>query len=103
MVVYAVKEGTVIWSDNNKTHKAGRVPLHEPLNVLADKGEWFIIERPLNISLPEQPGYPNYFVRASDTIGYVIEGGAAITPAVGITDKDAADAILTLLKWLKDG
>jgi len=101
MIVYAKKEGTIIWSDNNKTHKAGRVPIHTMLIVLSVKAQagWYSIKRPLRLSLEPNPKYPDYWVRIEDTVTSFEEEPPP--PLVGVTDEDAAQAILTLLKWLK--
>lgn len=105
MIVFARKEGTIIWSDNNSTHKAGRVPIDEPLTVLAEKTDWLAIERPGNLSLEPQPGYPNYWVKRDDTIAEAAVEVPDPEPEPWVPDKvsdtSAAAAVLTLLKWFK--
>lgn len=108
MIVYAKKEGTVIWSDNDGTHKAGRVPLHESLVVLSESNiSWYAIARPVNISLPVQPAYPDYWVKRGDVLTELPADGPEPSPEpeeepVGsVTDEQAAAAIVTLLRWLK--
>ncbi len=110
-MVYAAKEGTVIWSDHTNTHKAGRVPLHEPLTVIkANVGSHHKIARPDNLSLPHDPIYPHYYVKRSDVVDSFSD--LPIDPpadpgdddglALGdISDNDAAIAMIVILKWFK--
>jgi len=109
--VYARVEGTIIFSDNNGTHKAGRVPINTPLEVIKTSNFWYAIERPINLSLPENPSYPSYWVRAIDIMlspaGVVEEPrdpGIPIPPwhSDVITDEAAAAAMLTLIRWVKE-
>ena len=110
MIVFAIKEGTTIWSDNNGDHKAGRVPLHQPLLVLEKKNEkWYSIARPGNLSLPTQPNYPDYWVKKSDTL--LVKPAPEPEPEPDpedppapqgdVSDMEAAQAIVTLLKWMR--
>ena len=106
MLVYAKKEGTYIWSDNNGSHKAGKVPLHEPLFTHGEKPSgWYAINRPDNLSLPVQPGYPDYWVKVGDTVlhpGDDPDPTPDPTPDSGsVSDADAADAIVRLIRYFK--
>ena len=99
MIVYARKEKTYIWSDNNSSHKAGWVPIYEPLDTDGERPSgWYAIARPLHISLPIDPSYPDYWVKVGDTV-------AEVPPPepdpILISDTDAAVAIIALLKWWK--
>lgn len=103
MIVYARKEKTYIWSDNNGTHKAGWVPIYEPL-VTPGEGPagWYAIARPLNISLREHPSYPDYWVKVGDTSAKVEPAPTPEPiPREFISDTDAAVAVIALLKWFK--
>jgi hypothetical protein len=102
--VYAAKPDTVIWSDNNKTHKAGKVPQYEELFVVDESGDWYKIERPANISLDPDPAYPHYWVSKMDTLNkppQEPEPPVEPDPQPAISDEDAAAAIVVLLKWLR--
>ena len=107
MIVYAIKEGTVIWSDNDGIHKAGRVPLHEPLSVTSSSNmKWYAINRPANLSLEANRDYPDYWVKRSDVISAIPvvipeDPSEPVRPFFGPTDEAAAVAIVTILKWLK--
>jgi hypothetical protein len=104
MIIYAATEGTVIYSDNKRTHKAGRVPLHEPLTVIKQYLEnWFKIDRPANISLPEDPNYPNYWVHREQIIETIPDpqDPPPEPDPENISDFEAAAAIVTLIKYLK--
>lgn len=110
MIVYARKSPTNIWSDNNKAHKAGKVPLHEPLEVISESGGCYAIKRPATISLPPQPNYPNYWVATGDVLDEMpvttepSDGSESDGPGLVIgevSDNDLAIAIVVILKWLK--
>ena len=108
MLVYAVKEGTVIWSDHRSVHKAGRVPKGQSLTVISTKvGGWYSIDRPANLSLPGDPMYPKYWVKVSDTVETIIvpDQGPVLDPIPAplgtVTDMSAAVALLTIMKWWK--
>lgn len=104
MIVYAIKENTTIWSDNNATHKAGRVPLHQPLRVKSDSNQsWYAIERPDNISLPPQSDYPDYWVKRSDVLLSIVtpDPEPEPDPVWFVSDQHLADAIVTIMKWFK--
>jgi hypothetical protein len=111
MIVYAIKEGTVIWSDHRSVHKAGRVPLHEPLTVISESvGGWYAIDRPANLSLPEDPNYTKHWVKTGDTTARIsdpvdppVDPGAPDPGLVigEVSDNDLAIAIVVILKWLK--
>lgn len=99
MVIYAAFDGTIIWSDNKKIHKAGRVPLYAPLTVIREHSlNWFKIQRPLNLSLPAQEGYPDYWVYR-DQILVTLPDDPDPKPDPKLSDADAADALITLLTW----
>ncbi len=109
VIIYAVQDEAIIWSDNHKVHKAGRVPLHEPLFVIRSYGQnWFEIRRPVNLSLPENTAYPDYWVHRDD----ITEDLPAPIPDPDpdpeptpdeISDDDAAVASLTVIKWYRQG
>jgi len=108
MVIYARKEGTYIWSDNNGTHKAGKVPQYEPLFTHGEKPDgWYSIERPKNLSLAPDSSYPSYWVKVGDTVKEVPGEvpGPAPSPTeeepLTVTDEGLAVAIITILKWFK--
>lgn len=109
MIVFARKEGTYIWSDNNGTHKAGKVPLHEPLFTDGERpsGWYLLTARPRNLSLPENPSYPDYWVKVGDTVNEVSvpdpdPGDNDPGLVIGeVSDNDLAIAIVVFLKWLK--
>ena len=103
-VVYARKEKTYIWSDNNETHKAGWVPIYEPLDTDGEGPRgWYAIKRPLNISLPVDPAYPFYWVKVGDTVEKYSEPEPVPTPVShgDVTDWEVAESIVTILKWLR--
>lgn len=113
--IYAAYEGAVIWSDPNKVHKAGRVPLHEPLTVIQEMHQnWFVIERPENISLDPNPTYPDYWVYRTEIIEGLPVPDPIPTPdptpdplpepdLESVSDEEAAGAILTLIKYYRQG
>ena len=108
MIVYAIKEGTTIWSDNNADHKAGRVPLHQPLTVISERNQsWYAIRRPSNLSLQPQENYPDYWVKRSDVLLVLPTPPITppitppVTPSGPITDAMAAQALVVLIGWLK--
>ena len=109
MIVYARKEGTYIWSDNNGSHKAGKVPLHTPLFTSGEypSGWYALNERPANLSLSPQPSYPHYWVKVGDTLAGLPEEFEPIPepPVIlapgGVTDAEAIAAIFMLFKWFK--
>ena len=105
--VYAAHIDTVIWSDNKKVHKAGKVPLGEPLRIIRVYINWRKIERPANISLPVNDAYPDYWVHANDVV-YTDPMPVPEDPPVDpppepgdIPEEEVAAAILLLLRWLK--
>ena len=99
--VYAATDETIIWSDNKRVHKAGRVPLHEPLTVIREYGNWFEIARPANLSLPGAAAYPDYWVHFDDVI-MINPGDPQEPPDPGnIPEEEVAFAILTVLRYLK--
>lgn len=106
MIVYALKEGTVIWSHHDDSHKAGRVPQYTALTVIKEVGSHYRIDRPDNITLPPDPDYPNYYVKIGDTLADVPV--APIDPVLPdpieegeVTDEGMAVAIITILKWMR--
>jgi hypothetical protein len=112
--IYAARVDTPIWSDRSKIHKAGKVPIYEPLTVINQYSEnWFSIERPVDISLPADPLYPNYWAHLDDVIlalpgedpGPIPDPDPNPIPAPEelVTDKEVALAILTILRWYKQG
>jgi len=104
MIVYARKEGTVIWSDNNKSHKAGRVPIYTPLLILKESGGCYKIERPENISLPFDPNYPSCWVATGDCVSAFTEDAPPDPDPEDdecITEIEVAVALTVVLKWLK--
>lgn len=109
-IVYAAHADTIIYSDLGRRHKAGRVPLHEPLIVLSVYQNWYKIERPENISLDPDPAYPDYWVHNTDVIVSLPapdpvpdpDPTPEPDPIPGVpTDEEAAVAVMILLKWLK--
>lgn len=104
-IIYAKQDGTIIWSDNNEVHKAGRVPVGEVLEVLSESGSWFNIKRPANLSLPENPSYPHYWVRAEDVSFLPIPDGyeepPVVTPGTEVTSEQVAEALIVVLTWFK--
>lgn len=107
-IIYAAIPDAVIWSDNKRVHKAGKVPLHEPLTVIRQYSQnWFKIERPTNITLDVDPIYPNYWVYRTQIINELPgESDPTPTPTPDselISDLDAAYSIITLLNWWRQG
>lgn len=106
MIIYAAFSNTVVWSDNKRIHKAGKVPLHEPLTVISEYAQhWYRIERPTNITLAENPSYPNYWIYG-DQILEELPGDPDPNPEPEpgtISDADAAAALILFLKWWKQG
>ena len=107
--IYAAIDGTIIWSSGDKLHKQGRVPLHEPLTVLREYAQnWFIIERPTNISLDPNPSYPDYWVYSTEILETL-----PVTPDPDpedpqpdpdpeqVSDEEFAQALVTMLKWMR--
>ena len=111
MIIYAAVEGMIVWSDNKRVHKAGRVHLHEPLTVIKQyKENWFKIERPDGLYLgndphPEpEPAYLDYWVHREVIIEELPESQPDPEPEPDlhpyeIPDEDVAAAILLILKW----
>ena len=105
MIVYARKDKTYIWNDNNGTHKAGWVPLFTPLVTGGEKpAGWYAIARPIDLSLSPDPIYPEYWVKVGDTTEATDptpEPTPEPTPGEVISDAQAAVSIIALLKWWK--
>ena len=101
--IYAAYDGAIVWSDFDKIHKAGRVPQYEPLTVIRPYAKnWFIIERPENISTVPDPKYPDYYIYRTEIVEELPEDTIPeIDPEGQVTDTEAAMAILLVLQWLK--
>ena len=115
-VVYAIKDGVVIWADGKMVHKQGRVPLHAPIVIKQSYAKnWYIIERPKDLyigddSNPEpDPNYPKYWVRRESCLSVLLvpkpgpdpEPMPGPVPGGEITDTEAVDALFTFLRWLR--
>ena len=97
MQVYAIADGTIIWSSVRANHKQGRVVAGCPLVVMNRSGTWYEIEEP-ELDREVKPEYGNFWVRVEDTV----LGVPPVDPPVeGVSDMDAAVAILTLLQYMK--
>jgi len=101
MIVYARKVKTYIWADNNGTHKAGWVPRGTPLYTSGEhpRGWYGLNERPLELSLPPDPLYPDYWAKVGDTIPDI---APVPEPLGGPTDADVAAAVVVLLRWFRN-
>ena len=97
MKVYAGIDNMIVWSDNNKTHKAGRVPLHETMEVIKRTGEWYSIERPFGLSLPPDSSYPDYWVEVANCVDMVSDPPG---PSMSINDAEFLAAVKTVIRWL---
>lgn len=107
ITIYAAYDEAIIWSDNKKAHKAGRVPFGEPLRVIRNYVNWYKIERPANLSLPSNDVYPDYWVHLDSILlndPMVIPEDPPIDPPPepgDIPEEEVAAAILLLLRYLK--
>jgi hypothetical protein len=108
MIVYAKIDGVIIWADRARLHKQGRVALGEPLTVVRDYSEnWFKIERPEHITLPENTNYPHYWVR-KEFVTFLPEPEPDPEPVPDpdpipgeISEETALRAVGVLLRYLK--
>ena len=102
--VYAMNDGTVIWSSFHKSHKQGRVSAGTPLVVLSDNGAWLEIVKPI-LDREVKEGYPNFWVEESGVvpIGPVPQPDPSPqpTPEGAVSDAQAASAVMVVLKWFK--
>ena len=109
MVVYAKVDGTIIWSSVRANHKQGRVSANRALAVIDDSGKYYELDPVINGSLDRDVDitrYPNFYVARADVAfqPYVEEPPVDPPPSPPfglVSDEQAAVAIVTLLKWLK--
>ena len=102
--VYAIVDGTIIWSSFHKSHKQGRVPSGAALEVLSDNGSWLEIEEP-ELDREVKTGYPNFWVEKD----FVSSGkpyptpqpSPQPTPEGAVSDAEMAEAVCVIVKWLK--
>ena len=69
MIVYAAKDGVIVWESHRAVHKQGRVVAGCPLYVLSSSLNWYEIERP-PLDREVKEGYPNFWVRWDDTVEF---------------------------------
>ena len=67
MIVYAAKDGVIVWESHRAVHKQGRVVAGCPLYVISESRNWYEIERP-PLDREVKEGYPNFWVRWEDTV-----------------------------------
>ena len=105
--VYAISPYTYVYADNKGSHKQGKA---YPPRVLKVKNvwqtSWYEIEDPGALDRPIDRGkYPAFWVRQAE-VGHIApqpepDPEPEPIPGWGVSDEQAANAIVILLKWLK--
>lgn len=95
-----IPKDTRIWADNKMLHKQGRatddIPLY-PSFIEKEYDTWIRVRlTQRDIDKPLENIYPDFWVEKS----LLVEWGE-LEPTPAISDEQAAEAIVTLLKYIK--
>lgn len=97
-----------VWGDNNGTHKQGKAYPWQPLVVLKENKDWVKIE-PLELDRKvDRSEYPDFWVRKVDVSTAIQTPPPAAPPppssplpAPTVGEQEVAQAIITILKWIR--